>query len=233
MLNWAVQRALPSKIQKRHGERKFQLLCKGVDMPLKAVLFDLDGTLIDSKKDIAAAANAARVHFAMPALPLETVVGYVGWGIEHLNRQSLETEDPARLAEGLEVLKAHYRVHCVDQTVVFPGVRELLDFLKGRGVKMGLVSNKPHEFTLITLEKLGLAPYFTVALGADATPHKKPHPEPLLAALLKIGAKPSEAVMIGYSTVDVQAARAAGMRVGIVAHGFVPKEFLSAADPDW
>lgn len=207
--------------------------CKGVDIQLKAVLFDLDGTLIDSKKDIAAAANAARVHFGMPALPLEIVTGYIGWGIEHLNRKALETEDPVKLAEGLKVLEAHYREHCVDQTVVFPGVVELLDFLRDRGVKMGLVSNKPHEFTLITLEKLGLTPYFVVALGADATANKKPHPEPLLAALLKIGAKPSEAVMIGDSPVDVEAARAAGMLVGLVSHGFVPKEYLNASDPDW
>jgi 2-phosphoglycolate phosphatase len=207
--------------------------CKGADIPLKAVLFDLDGTLIDSKKDIAAAANAARVHFRMPALPLETVTGYIGWGIEHLNRKALATEDPARLAEGLKVLEAYYREHCVDQTVIFPGVRELLDFLKGRGIPMGLVSNKPHEFTLITLEKLGLMPYFAVALGADATPNKKPHPEPLLTALAKIGAKPSEAVMIGDSPVDAQAARAAGMLVGLVSHGFVPKEYLNSSDPDW
>lgn len=207
--------------------------CKGADIPLKAVLFDLDGTLIDSKKDIAAAANAARVHFGMPALPLEVVTGYIGWGIEHLNRKSLETEDPAKLAEGLEVLKAYYRDHCVDQTVIFPGAIELLDFLKGRGIGMGLVSNKPHEFTLITMEKLGLSPYFKAILGADAVPNKKPHPEPLLAALAKIGAKPSEAVMIGDSPVDIQAARAAGMLVGIVSHGFVAKEYLSASDPDW
>ncbi len=206
---------------------------KGVDIPLKAVLFDLDGTLIDSKKDIAAAANAARVHFGMPALPLEVVTGYIGWGIEHLNRKALETEDPARLSEGLEVLKAHYREHCVDQTVVFPGVMELLDFLRGRGIQMGLVSNKPHEFTLITLEKLGLSPYFKAILGADAVLNKKPHPEPLWAALSKIGAKPSEAVMIGDSPVDVQAAHAAGMLVGLVSHGFVPREHLNAADPDW
>jgi phosphoglycolate phosphatase len=207
--------------------------CKGAEIRLKAVLFDLDGTLIDSKRDIAAAANAARVHFGMPALPLEVVTSYIGWGIEHLNRKSLETEDLARLTEGLEVLKAYYREHCVDQTVVFPGVRELLEFLKGRGVKMGLVSNKPHEFTLITLEKLGLMPYFGAVLGADATPNKKPHPEPLLAALKKLGVSPSEAVMIGDSPVDAEAARAAGMLVGLVSHGFVPREYLNSSDPDW
>ena len=95
--------------------------CKGVDHPLRAVLFDLDGTLIDSKKDIAAAANAARIHFGLPALPLEVVTGFIGWGVEHLNQKALDTNDPQRLAEGLKVLEAHYRNHCVDQTEIFPG----------------------------------------------------------------------------------------------------------------
>jgi 2-phosphoglycolate phosphatase len=200
---------------------------------IKGVLFDLDGTLIDSKKDIAAAANAARIHFGMPALPLETVLGYIGWGIEHLNRQTLETDEPAKLAEGLEVLKSHYREHCVDQTIIFPGTRELLDNLKSQSLKIGLVSNKPHEFTLMTLEKLGLQPYFQVALGEGPLAHKKPHPEPLLTALKQMGIPPEEAIMIGDSTVDVEAARAAGMRVGIVSHGFVPREYLAASHPDW
>ncbi|HEY5038500.1 MAG TPA: HAD-IA family hydrolase [bacterium] len=207
--------------------------CKGVDLTLKAVLFDLDGTLIDSKKDIAASANAVRAHFGLPMLPLEVVMGYIGWGIEHLTQKTLETDDPKRLAEGLEVFKNYYRDHCVDFTVIFPGVFELLDFLKNRGIKLGVVSNKPHEFTLITLEKLKLMPYFSVALGADATVNKKPHPEPLLTALQRMGVKPSEAVMIGDSPVDAEAARATPMLVGLVSHGFVAKEYLNAADPDW
>jgi len=200
---------------------------------LKGVLFDLDGTLIDSKKDIAAAANSARLHFGLPALPLETVVGYVGRGIEHLNRKTLGTDDPQRLAEGLEVLKAYYRDHCVDQTFIYPGAKELLNTLKTRGLKLGLVSNKPHEFTLITLEKLGLMSYFTAVLGADVVARKKPDPEPLLAALEKMGISPREAVMIGDSPVDTQAARAAGIRVGLVSHGFVSKEEMTSSHPDW
>jgi len=206
---------------------------KGADIQLKAVLFDLDGTLIDSKKNIAAAANAARIHFGMLALPLEVVTGYIGWGIENLNRKTLGTDDPQKLAEGLEVLKAYYREHGVDQVVIYPGVWELLDFLKNRGMKLGLVSNKPHEFTLMTLEELKLSPYFMVALGADATINKKPHPEPLLTVLQRMGVNPSEAVMIGDSPVDVEAARAANIPIGLVSHGFVEEEHLKAAHPDW
>jgi phosphoglycolate phosphatase len=205
----------------------------GMAGQLKGVLFDLDGTLIDSKRDIAAAANWARLHFGMHALPLETVLGYVGRGIEILNRKTLGTEDPQRLAEGLEVLKAYYRDHCVDHTSVYPGAKELLDNLKNRGLKLGLVSNKPQEFTLITLDKLELGPYFAVAMGADGSARKKPDPEPLLTVLRKMGVSPTEAVMIGDSPVDTEAARAAGMRVGLVSHGFVPREEMSASHPDW
>jgi phosphoglycolate phosphatase len=145
----------------------------------------------------------------------------------------LETEDPQKLSEGLKVLEAYYREHCVDQTLVFPGVFELLDYLKGRGAQMGLVSNKPHEFTLITLEKLKLMPYFGVALGADATEFKKPHPGPLREALKRLGAEARDSVMIGDSPVDAQAAKAVPMRVGLVTHGFVDPVYLKESKADW
>lgn len=206
---------------------------KGADIQLKAVLFDLDGTLIDSKKDIAAAANSARQHFGMPPLPLEIVSNYIGWGIENLNQKSLGTDDPKMLAEGLEVLKAYYRDHVVDHAAIYSGVWEFLDFLKGRRVKMGVVSNKPHRPTLMTLEKLKLAPYFDVAQGAVDTINKKPHPEPILNVLQQLGMKASEAVMIGDSPVDVEAARAANIPIGLVSQGFVEEEHLIAANPDW
>jgi len=205
-----------------------------VPNPLEAVLFDLDGTLIDSKRDIAAAANSARVHFGFEALPLAQVVTYIGHGVDHLLQRTLgEHATPERLEEGMEVLMAHYRDHLVVHTTVYPGGREFLDLLKGRGARMGVVSNKPHALTPLTLQKLGLSPYFTIALGADATPHKKPHPEPLLTALRALSAAPERSVMIGDSLVDAQAGRAAGMKVGLVSHGYTHKSSLQSADADW
>jgi phosphoglycolate phosphatase len=202
--------------------------------PLEAVLFDLDGTLIDSKKDIAAAANAARVHFGLEPLPLDTVVSYIGHGANRLLELALgETATAERLREGTDVLMAHYRDFLVVHTTVYLGVRELLDHLKKRGVRMGVVSNKPHALTPLTLQKLGLDGYFLVALGADATAHKKPHPEPLLTALKTLQASPEHSVMIGDSLVDAQAGRAAGMAVGLVAHGYTHKTELQTANADW
>lgn len=207
--------------------------CKGADMPLKAVLFDLDGTLIDSRKDIAAAANVSRRLFGLAPLPEDTIGSYVGNGIMYLLVKSIESGDPDRLKEAHRIFKDYYRDHAVDATVVFPGAFELLEMLKKKNVKMGVVSNKPQEFTDLILKKLGLWDYFEVSFGPEATVNKKPHPEPLLTALEKLGSTPSEAVMIGDSTVDIEAARAAKMLVGVLTHGYGTRDILAAADPDW
>ena len=207
--------------------------CRGADIQLKAVLFDLDGTLIDSRRDIAASANAVRGRYGFPSLPEETVGSYVGLGIMFLLEKTLETRDAARLKEAHQFFKGHYRDHCVDHTRTFEGALDLLEDLRKRGIRMGVVSNKPQEFTDLILAKLGLAPYFGAVLGPEATVNKKPHPEPLLTALHKLGAGPSEAVMIGDSTVDIEAARAARMPVGVVTHGYGTRDILNAADPDW
>jgi phosphoglycolate phosphatase len=200
----------------------------------KAVLFDLDGTLIDSRLDIAAAANAARAHYGLPALPLETVIGYIGRGVDHLLRCSLgDLATPERMREGLEVIMGHYAHHLIDHTTVYPGVREFLDHLQGRGIVMGVVSNKPHSLTLRVLKELRMDGYFGAALGADATVNRKPHPEPLLTALKTLGAEPENSVMIGDSAVDAQAGRAAGMAVGLVAHGFTHRSELENIGADW
>jgi 2-phosphoglycolate phosphatase len=207
--------------------------CKGVDFNLKAVLFDLDGTLIDSEKDIAEAANYTRVHYGLAPVSDSTIATFVGNGVLVLLSKALETKDEARIQEAHEVFKTHYREHCADHTKVFPGIIELLEAFKKRGIKMGVVSNKPQEFTDAILEKLGLTGYFQVAFGPEATVNRKPHPEPLLTALTRMGVSPSEAVMIGDSVVDIEAARAAKVLVGVFTHGYGTRETLSASDPDW
>jgi 2-phosphoglycolate phosphatase len=207
--------------------------CKGADFTLKAVLFDLDGTLIDSEKDIAAAANFTRERYGLEPVSGSVIATYVGNGVMVLLAKALGTEDQTKIQEAHEIFKTYYRDHCADHTRVYPGTFDLLNALKKKNVKMGVVSNKPQEFTDAILEKLGLAPYFEVAFGPEATVNRKPHPEPLLTALSKMGVKPSEAVMIGDSYVDIEAARAAKMLVGVLTHGYGTREVLSAADPDW
>jgi len=207
--------------------------CKGTDIPLKAVLFDLDGTLIDSKSDIAASANITRQYYGFAPLPEEVIGTFVGLGIMNLLERAVESNNPIRLKEAHQIFKGHYRDHCADATRPYPGTFELLDFLKKRKIGMGIVSNKPQEFTDLIMEKLSLAPYFGVIFGPEATVNKKPHPEPLLVALKKLNATSSESVMIGDSTVDIEAARAAKMPVGVLTHGYGTRDILAAADPDW
>jgi len=207
--------------------------CKGVNKSLKAVLFDLDGTLIDSKRDIAASANSARQHYGFPPLPEDVIGTFVGLGIMVLLEKAIETKDPDRLTEAHGIFKEHYRIHCVDFTRPYPGTFELLETLRARHIKMAIVSNKPQEFTDLILKKLDLWDFFEVVMGPEATPNKKPHPEPLLTALKKMEAEISEAVMIGDSTVDIEAARSANMLVGVLTHGYGTRDILAAADPDW
>jgi len=209
------------------------LRCKGSDIPLKAVLFDLDGTLVDSRRDIAASANATRTHFGFTPLPEETIGTFVGLGIMNLLEKAVDSKDPDRLKEAHQIFKNHYREHCVDFTRCYPGTFELLEGLKNRRIKMAVVSNKPQEFTDLVLKKLDLWDFFEVAFGPEATINKKPHPEPLLTALQRMGVSPAEGVMIGDSVVDIEAARGAKMPVGVVSHGYGEKEILNAADPDW
>lgn len=211
-----------------------QMAFRPAPQPLEAVLFDLDGTLIDSKMDIAAAANSALIHFGLEPLPLEKAVTYIGHGVSHLLRCALGSQaTEEHMKEGMPVLMAHYKEHLCEQTTVYPGVRDLLDYLLSRGIPMGVVSNKPHPLALGTLEKLNLNGYFKIVLGADATVHSKPHPEPLLTALKALGGSPAHSVMIGDSPIDAQAGRAAKMMVGLVSHGYTHKSELQAVDADW
>jgi phosphoglycolate phosphatase len=199
-----------------------------VNSPLKAVLFDLDGTLVDSEKDIAEAANFTRQHYGLTPVPVSTIAQYVV-----LLEKSLETTDQEKIQEAYQIFKQHYRIHCADFTKPYPGTFDLLDALKVKNIKMGVVSNKPQEFTDLVLKQLNLAPYFEVAFGPEATPNRKPHPEPLLTALERLGARPPEAVMVGDSYVDIQAAKAVPMRVAALTHGYGTREVLTSANPDW
>jgi 2-phosphoglycolate phosphatase len=201
--------------------------------PLKAVLFDLDGTLVDSEKDIAEAANYTREHYGLKRVPDTTIAQYVGNGVYTLLEKSLGTTDQAKIQEAYEVFQSHYRVHCADFTKPYPGAFDLLNALKKKNIKMGVVSNKPQEFTTSVLEKLNLAPYFEVAFGPEATTNRKPHPEPLLVALEKLGAQPSEAVMVGDSIVDIQAAQAGQIKVAVFTHGYGTRKVLNSGNPDW
>jgi phosphoglycolate phosphatase len=200
-------------------------------MTFDSYLFDLDGTLVDSVADLATAVNLLRAELSLPPLDIPTVRGYVGDGATFLVKRSL----PAGLfsAERLQRFLLHYGAHLLESTVLYPGIRPFLDKLQSAGMKMAVVTNKPHRFTLLLLEGLTLSGYFPVVIGGDSLPQKKPDPRPVWRAMEELAAAPQSTILIGDHHTDLAAGRAAGIRTcfcawGIGQDGGLPHDFRAA-----
>jgi phosphoglycolate phosphatase len=196
------------------------------------LIFDLDGTLIDSKLDLAHAVNATRVHMGKSALEHERVYSYVGNGAPVLIRRSMGDEaTELEVEEALEFFLEYYREHYLDYTLLYPGVREALDRLRAAGKQMAVLTNKPVRISTAILEGLGVGGHFFRVYGGNSFDFKKPHPIGVEALIREAGVTPDRAVMIGDSSVDIQTARNAGIRSFGVTYGFQP-ESLSDPAPD-
>lgn len=192
---------------------------------LRGVLIDLDGTLMDTAPDLAAAANRMRADFGLPPLPMERIATFVGKGAEVLVHRALTDDlegraDPDAFARGRTAFYAHYHLENGAQAVVFAGVPQALQGLRERGLHLACVTNKPREFTVPLLDKVDLAPYFDAVVAGDDVREKKPHPALLLEACKRLALRPTEVVLIGDSVNDAQAARAAGCRCLLVETGY-------------
>jgi phosphoglycolate phosphatase len=185
----------------------------------RAFLFDLDGTLIDSKRDLVNSVNFMLREMQRDVLPLATVASYIGHGAPRLVADVLgpDTGETDR-KRGLEIFLAHYSEHSLDATLAYPGVAEGLEALRGR--PMAVLTNKPVKMSVEILEALGLRKYFRAICGGDSFEKKKPDPAGALAILKHLGAQPQEAAMVGDSGVDIQTARNAGMFAIAVNYGF-------------
>jgi len=186
---------------------------------VRAFLFDLDGTLVDSKLDLTKSVNEMLRELGRAALDAELVASYVGHGAPQLIASALgaaSTEEERR--EGLTIFLKHYERNKLEKTRAFPGVVDGLRMLEG--TPMAVLSNKPTKMSREILEGLGLAHYFVGVYGGDSFEKKKPDPVGALAILKELGATPGEAAMVGDSDVDVQTARNAGMLAVAVTYGF-------------
>ncbi len=199
-------------------------------MPL--IVFDLDGTLIDSKKDLANAVNAMLVHRGRAPLADEIVYGYVGNGAPLLIRRALGPEaSEADVTGALEYFLAYYREHMLDHTTLYPGVPEALDALREIGARLAVLTNKPVRFSEAILRGLAIDARFFRVYGGNSFEHKKPHPIGIETLLAESGESKASAWMVGDSAVDVRTARNAGIAAAGVTYGFQP-ETLAADPPD-
>lgn len=183
------------------------------------VIFDLDGTLVDSRADLALAVNLTRADLGLPPLPQEQVVGYVGEGVRKLLARALP-ECPERLEEALAINHRHYCEHLLDRTTLYPGVAPALERLRGLGYGLLVVTNKPRAFTDLILAGLGVSPLLAGVVGGGDCPRLKPDPAPLRLALERGGCREEGSWIAGDHFTDLEAGRRAGLKRCYCRYGF-------------
>lgn len=196
-------------------------------------IFDLDGTLIDSKLDLAHAVNATRAHMGLPPLEHELIYSYVGNGAPVLVRRALGPDASDQDVErALEFFLSYYREHMLDYTVLYPGVQETLAKLDNGKRRLAVLTNKPVRISVGILDGLGVGKHFFRVYGGNSFEQKKPHPIGVETLLREAGVRKEQALMVGDSGVDIRTARNAGIPCCGVTYGFQP-EALKTDPPDF
>jgi len=193
------------------------------------VVFDLDGTLIDGYAAIAEALAGAMESLALPLLPLLTVRGMVGHGIQRLLEEAVGRE---KAPEGIRLYRERYAKVSIEKTTLMPDVREVLAELERRGYPMAVASNKPAEFSRQILESFGVGRFFFAVAGPGSDTPVKPDPEMLHRLMREARVQPADTVAVGDMEVDAEFARAAGCRVVLVPGGSRSREELAQVDAD-
>jgi phosphoglycolate phosphatase len=185
------------------------------------ILFDLDGTLVDSLADIHASVNHTMARLRLPEIPVSDVRHYVGDGLHILLRRCLERHESVTeplMEKALGIYRTHHAGQCTTYVEAYPHVRSVLQNFEKK--PKAVISNKPYDFTLRILQHLKLETYFDIILGGDSLPEKKPDPAPLLHILHRWRCSPDRAVMVGDGRQDIAAGKAAGVRTIAVRGGF-------------
>ncbi len=197
-------------------------------MPLKLIAFDLDGTLVDSKRDITNAINFAIKPVGLPELTPDDTVKFVGQGVTSLIEKILGDNHSEKAPLIRESFIDYYSEHLFDYTMPYNGVIKTLKTI-GR-YKKAVISNKREILSIRLLEGLGMAKYFDLIYGPDSVSERKPSPVPVLKAMETLDSKPEETILVGDSNVDIEAGKKAGVLTVGVAYGYKPIEYLQEAD---
>lgn len=195
----------------------------------RGIIFDLDGTLADTLRDIAGALNHALRAMHQPNAPLEAVRGWVGEGLPVLCRRAWPDADQSRLDQLISLARAYYAAHPTDHTALYPGVREMLEALAGHRVPLAVLSNKPHELTVVTVRNMGIEHFFTDVRGYVSEDEKKPYPSVARAIADRWGIPAVQVIFVGDSATDHATAIAAGMLSVSVTWGFRTRDELISA----
>jgi len=188
------------------------------------LIFDLDGTLVDSKKDLTASVNHVRHQFDLPVLTEEEIAGFIGNGAPTLICRALgpKANEP-NIQAGLQMFLSYYRAHMLDRTTLYPGVRETLDRLSH--CKLAVLTNKPVHFSCSMLDGLGIYGHFAAVYGGNSFDHKKPDPVGVFQILSDTKGNRERTWMIGDSAVDVLTGRNAGIKTCGVTYGYATDTF--------
>ena len=197
-------------------------------MPIQLIIFDLDGTLIDSRIDITNALNYALAPYPFAQLSVEDTVKMIGEGITRLIEKLVGERDTSMKADVTARFLTYYTQHLLDYTKEYPEVRDTLEKLNS--YQKAVISNKKESLSRRVLDGLGLLHYFSVIIGSDTTSERKPSPVPILKVLSELHVRPGEAVIVGDSNYDVDAGKAAGITTVAVTYGYRPREVIAHAD---
>jgi phosphoglycolate phosphatase len=197
-----------------------------------ALIFDLDGTLIDSIDDIASALNHALESFDRPRADVDSVRAWVGDGLPTLCRRAWPDAPNDALDALVKTAATHYRSHCLDRTAPYPNIMKMLNLLRSTGARLAVLSNKPHEFALQILDGLAMRDFFDAAHGYVREEDKKPSPTLALHIAESLGCAPHEVMFVGDSEIDIRTARNAGMISLAVTWGLRSEAELRSARPD-
>lgn len=204
---------------------------------IQAIILDLDGTLLDTAPDLAAAANAVRADFGLPALTLARVASFVGKGAESLMHRALTDSlegviEASRLKGAMDRFEHHYERENGLQAKLYPGVSAGLSLMKARGLRLACVTNKPYQFSIKLLQQKGLLADMEFVLGGDSLQQRKPEPLPFLVACERFGLRAEQVLAIGDSANDALAARRAGLPVFAVPYGYNEGRGVESLDVD-